>query len=126
MQAKLRELQSKLSEYEESDRLGGEENKKLKEVKNRNNEPAKPFSNLIIHLIQELESVRASLNSEKAKNTDLGAQMAKMGAIITTSQEALQQEQKNVELLKAEAKVGSSGGEIVAHLLHAQLMDVVS
>merc|ERR1712117_340382 len=55
-------------------------------------------------LSEELESVKSELATEKSKSSELGSQVAKMNQIISASQEALQQEQKNVELLK-EAKV---------------------
>ena len=55
-------------------------------------------------LLQELETVKSDLATERSKSTELGSQVAKMNQIISASQEALQQEQKTVELLK-EAKV---------------------
>ena len=56
--------------------------------------------------MEELETVKSELATEKSKSSELGSQVAKMNQIISASQEALQQEQKNVELLK-EAKVSS-------------------
>ena len=56
--------------------------------------------------MQELETVKSDLATERSKSTELGSQVAKMNQIISASQEALQQEQKTVELLK-EAKVNT-------------------
>ena len=58
------------------------------------------------NFFQELETVKSELATEKSKSSDLGSQVAKMNQIISASQEALQQEQKTVELLK-EAKVNT-------------------
>ena len=75
-------------------------------------------------LQRELETVKSELAMEKSKNSEHGSQVAKMNQIISASQEALQQEQKTVELLK-EAKVCDyvqliKGGQkvkfLVAHL----------
>ena len=54
--------------------------------------------------MQELETVKSELAAERGKSSELGSQVAKMNQIISASQEALQQEQKTVELLK-QAKV---------------------
>ena len=54
--------------------------------------------------MQELDTVKSELATERSKSSELGSQVAKMNQIISASQEALQQEQKTVELLK-EAKV---------------------
>ena len=56
-----------------------------------------------------MASLRAKLESERTKSQDLGSRVAKLGQALSTSQEALQQEKKTVDLL-AEGKVRKSGG----------------
>ena len=62
-----------------------------------------------------MSSLRSKYESEVEKSSELGAQVARMDQVLSTSREALTQEQKTVELLKeqqaaaaASKKVGGS------------------
>ena len=47
-----------------------------------------------------MESLKDTLETEKRCRSDLEGKVAQMNQIISTAQEALQQEQKTVELLR--------------------------
>ena len=58
-------------------------------------------------------SLKNNLDKEKNCRTDLEAKVAQMNHIISTAQEALQQEQKTVDLLKQQI---SKADKVKSHL----------
>jgi hypothetical protein len=60
------------------------------------------FIFLLLHA-QEISSLRSKLDSERNKSLSLGSKVAQLGQALSTSQEALQQEKKTVELLSSSA-----------------------
>ena len=63
-----------------------------------------------------MESLKDTLEKEKRGRSDLEGKVAQMNQIISTAQEALQQEQKTVELLRQQVpKIDK-----VKHELHFQ------
>jgi len=90
MEEKLQELQNKLAD-EESER---------KAMSISMSEMTDKQSAEKSILIKDMESLKDTLETEKRGRSDLEGKVAQMNQIISTAQEALQQEQKTVELLR--------------------------
>jgi len=90
MEEKLQELQNKLAD-EESER---------KAMSISMSEMTEKQSAEKSILIKDMESLKDTLETEKRCRSDLEGKVAQMNQIISTAQEALQQEQKTVELLR--------------------------
>lgn len=90
MEEKLQELQNKLAD-EESER---------KAMSLSMSEMTDKQSAEKSILIKDMESLKDTLETEKRGRSDLEGKVAQMNQIISTAQEALQQEQKTVELLR--------------------------
>jgi len=93
MEEKLQELQKKLTN-EESERKG---------MSTLMSEMSEKQSTEKDSLSKEIGSLRVNLDTEKRCRSDLEGKVAQMNQIISTAQEALQQEQKTVELLRQQA-----------------------
>ena len=65
-----------------------------------------------------MESLKDTLETEKRCRSDLEGKVAQMNQIISTAQEALQQEQKTVELLRQQVPKADK----VRHELHFNLI----
>ncbi len=52
---------------------------------------------------QEVASLRVKLDAERNKTLGLGSRVAKLGQVLSASQEALQQEKKTVETMATAA-----------------------
>jgi chromosome segregation ATPase len=90
MEEKLQELQKKLAD-EESERKG---------MATAMSQMTEKQSSEKDNLVKEMGSLKNNLDKEKHCRSDLETKVAQMNHIISTAQEALQQEQKTVELLK--------------------------
>ena len=55
--------------------------------------------------LQELSTLRSSVSEERSARTAMGEQVAKMNQMLASAQEALQQEQRTVQLLTEQIKV---------------------
>ena len=58
--------------------------------------------------IQELKKLRDQVSSEVQLRSELDEKVAKMNQLLTTGQEALQQEKKTVEMLRQQLLVSKS------------------
>lgn len=81
METKLRELQEKLA-IEEADKVH------LQEQLNKTLDS------------EDLQRLQIQFDGEKQRRVDLELQLAKMNQLLSTGQEALQQEQKTVDMLR--------------------------
>ena len=55
-----------------------------------------------------MQRLQIQFDGEKQKRADLEMQLAKMNQLLSTGQEALQQEQKTVDMLRQQVTTGTS------------------
>jgi len=55
-----------------------------------------------------MQRLQSQFDGEKQKRADLEMQLAKMNQLLSTGQEALQQEQKTVDMLRQQVTTGTS------------------
>ena len=63
------------------------------------------FRHLLFIFFQEVETLRSQLSDEKSRSSALGDKVAQLGQVVSTSQEALANEQKTADLLRDGKKV---------------------
>ena len=57
---------------------------------------------------QDMQKLQSQFDDEKQRRSELELQLAKMNQLLTTGQEALQQEQKTVEMLRQQVLTSDS------------------
>ena len=66
------------------------------------------INHTISFLLKEMEELKNNFDTEKRCRADLESKVVQMNQIISTAQEALQQEQKTVELLRQQIRCKQS------------------
>merc|ERR1712154_590789 len=104
MEEKLQQLQKKLGD-EESERK--EMTIQMSQMNEKQSEEKET-------ILKEMEVLKNNFDTEKRCRADLESKVVQMNQIISTAQEALQQEQKTVELLRQQIPKSDKSAEVIS------------